>query len=133
MECVKVHENPNLIDKEWKADHFACILRKRGKTMQVFFSMGLGNRKKFKRGSFQDGRWPEGKPVNPKLDRVLDSLILDSDALEYTFSFWASNFGYSDDSIQAKKTYDICIELAIKLKNFLGSEAFEELKNCERL
>ena len=128
IECVKVHENPNMIDKEWKADHFLCTLIKKEthkgneykKTMQLFFSQGVGYRKGF-------------KIPNPKLDSVLDCLVSDADCLEYVFSEWCDSLGFDNDSIKARNCYNTSIDQSIKLKNFLGSDAFEELKNCERL
>ena len=67
------------------------------------------------------------KPLPPpKLKDVMYCLVMDSDALEYTFSDWCHEFGYDDDSMKAKKIYDTCIEQAIKLKQYVNLEKARE-------
>lgn len=61
----------------------------------------------------------------PKLEEVLHGLFLDSSAREQCFQDWCSDFGYSDDSIKAKRIYDACLENAFKLKKALGHKYTE--------
>lgn len=59
---------------------------------------------------------------HPKMEHVLNCLILDSYAHDVSFRDWCSEFGYSDDSIQAKSIYDACQENYFKLRKALGSQ-----------
>lgn len=65
--------------------------------------------------------------VNPELIDVLHCLFLDSYAHDVSFQDWCDDFGYNNDSISAKKTYDACIDNYFKLKDALGSQ-FETIK-----
>ena len=69
----------------------------------------------------------------PTAEDVLGCLLLDCDALDYEFEEWASNLGFDPDSRKAEKTYKFCRDVGNRLQNFLGAEAFDELRNCERL
>ncbi len=64
----------------------------------------------------------------PKLDDVLYCLVMDSDALDSTFSQWADEYGYSSDSIKAKEIYDSCIQTGIKLRQLFTCEEFAQLR-----
>ena len=48
--------------------------------------------------------------VSPTLPDVLYSLLMDSSAVDETFSDWCSSYGYSDDSIKALETYQACVK-----------------------
>jgi hypothetical protein len=63
----------------------------------------------------------------PKIEDILNSLFLDSDALEYSFEDWCDNYGYSNDSIKAEGIYKECIKTAHKLKKALGNK-YSEVK-----
>lgn len=63
------------------------------------------------------------KAPTPELNDVFYALVMEADAINYTFSEWCSNYGYSDDSIKAKSAYDGCIKSAIFLiQQFTCSE-----------
>jgi len=70
--------------------------------------------------------------VKPALNDVLHSLL--SDGAPYfdseLFPDWCDNYGYSDDSIQAKKTYDLCLETGMMLQRGLGLELINELREA---
>lgn len=57
-----------------------------------------------------------GQPKAPKLDDVLHSLIMDSEAMNISFDEWCDNFGYDTDSRGALKTYLACQENGLKLR-----------------
>lgn len=59
------------------------------------------------------------KPLN--IDDVLYSLIIDSDANDYTFEDWADNFGYDTDSRKAEQIYHACKENARKVNTFIDN------------
>lgn len=46
----------------------------------------------------------------PTIKDVMYSLVMDSDAIEYSFSEWCDNLGYDNDSIKAKAIYEACTE-----------------------
>ena len=58
--------------------------------------------------------------VLPKIDDVLYALIMDAEALDYTFEDWCSNCGYDTDSRKAFATYEACKANGEKLKRIVG-------------
>lgn len=69
----------------------------------------------------------------PAFGDVLHSLSLDSEAVEMTFSDWCADFGYSDDSIKAKATFDACNEIGKRLRwIFDGDQGLAELRLIAR-
>ena len=67
----------------------------------------------------------------PQLNDCINSLLLDSQAIDETFENWCGDFGYSTDSIKALKLYDRCIEIGKGFVYFLGKATWEELRYCE--
>lgn len=55
------------------------------------------------------------KAKPPTIEDVLYCLLSDSDANSMSFSEWCDMFGYDNDSLKARKTYDACQENADKL------------------
>jgi hypothetical protein len=72
------------------------------------FYTGLGHRK-------------NNRPVKPKVADFMHSILLDSEALDMSFTVWCASFGYSDDSLQALDTYRDCCKNAKKLKKHFSS------------
>lgn len=71
------------------------------------------------------------KKIEPDLESVLYSLIMDGDALDYRgFEDWAENFGYDPDSREAEKTYKACMDIALQMRNGLGEKLLSELKEA---
>ena len=96
------------------------------KQMTLFFSQGIGI----------DGE--------PKVEDVLDALKSDYLASLNNFNDFCDEFGYSNDSIRSKKTYDACVKNGKKLQKFLnddheanaftmGTNQFNKLLDCEDL
>lgn len=56
------------------------------------------------------------KPVPPKLDDLLHSLVTDASAAEMSFEDWCGDYGYDTDSIKALETYRECQQIASKLR-----------------
>jgi hypothetical protein len=71
------------------------------------------------------------KPRIPKVEEVLNSLLLDSSALDITFEEWCSEYGYDTDSRKAEKTFNLCNELGKKLKRLLGEDYNYFMENNE--
>lgn len=56
------------------------------------------------------------EPIKPKIEDVLYSLVLDSEACEMSFEDWCCNFGCDTDSIEALETYRACQKNTDKLR-----------------
>lgn len=112
-------ENPNMDSDGYPMRHWLVVLKRPGgKSMRVPFSQGMAH------------------TDEPTAADVLDCLASDSASVTNAQDFeeWASDFGYSDDSIRALRTYETCKSQAEELEYFLGSEAFQDLLwNVERL
>ncbi len=81
-----------------------------------------------KRLTVNDFEWTNVLYVkNPKIEDLLDCLFLDAQSHESSFESWCDELGYDQDSIKAKKTYDLCIEGYFKLKKALGKD-YEAIK-----
>jgi hypothetical protein len=69
------------------------------------------------------------KPIQINTCDVFYSLIMDTEVLNYSsFENWADEFGYDSDSIKALKVYEHCLSIALKLRNALSDNTFNELK-----
>ena len=53
--------------------------------------------------------------IQPERADVIDSLMLDSEAMDYSFSEWCDNCGYDSDSITALEIYNECCKIERKL------------------
>lgn len=79
--------------------------------------------------------WSEGnfypdkkKPIFPKIEDVVYSLVMDSDVIEYDFPDWCSNFGYEEDSRKAESIYKQCQDIALKMIRSLGTDNLNTLR-----
>lgn len=68
------------------------------------------------------------KPKRPSAATVLHCLLLDASATDQSFVGWASEFGYSDDSIEARKTYDACVKTAHDLGALFTKPQLDHLR-----
>jgi hypothetical protein len=69
--------------------------------------------------------------VKPKKEDVIHCLIMDTDVLDHSgFEDWADNYGYDTDSRKAETIYQICLELALKLRNAIGQDKLDQLRNA---
>jgi hypothetical protein len=68
--------------------------------------------------------------VEPELADVFHSILLDGSAWfdRSTFKDWCAEFGYSDDSIKAKATFDTCVEIGQELEHNLTQEELSALR-----
>jgi hypothetical protein len=75
------------------------------------------------------------EPVAPTLADVLDCLASDASGFDAAdcFATWAAEYGYSDDSIKARDTYEACGAEAKRLRALLGEEYETLLYKTERL
>ena len=67
----------------------------------------------------------------PKMDDNLYSLLVDADAINYSFNDWCDTFGYDTDSIKAQNIYNDCQKNGKKIASFIGNldEAREKFKD----
>lgn len=61
----------------------------------------------------------------------LHCVLSDASGAENSFKEWASDYGYSDDSIKALNIYRQCQEIRSELLRFLGMELLRELAGLE--
>lgn len=102
------------------------------------YYMGLGNRKLVKgapkspidKKSLDYARWEKYylKPENPSAAAVLYCLLSDAEAADYSFADWSDNFGYNNDSIKARNTYDQCVSTGLELRKVFTRTQAEELR-----
>jgi hypothetical protein len=100
------------------ASHWECVITNpRGYTMRVEYSMGPAHK------------------VPPTLADVLDCLASDASGFDAAdcFATWAAEFGYSDDSIKARDTYEACGAETKLLRALLGEDYETLLYKTERL
>lgn len=68
--------------------------------------------------------------VAPGLDDVCSSLLLDGAAFfdGQRFEDWAADFGYSDDSIKARETFEACDKTGRELARGLSRDELDSLR-----
>lgn len=64
----------------------------------------------------------------PEIASVLYCILLDGEAIEYTFPEWADMFGYDTDSRKAEQVYNACIEEGRKLRNIFSPADLDTLR-----
>lgn len=99
----------------WKADEFRITIRRDpDKEMATSYYMGTGHRRNL-------------RPVAPKAADVLQSLIMDAQAIYQSFENWSSEYGYDSDSRKALRTYDACCEIGRKMRKMFSRAEREKL------
>lgn len=121
MSAERIGKRTDITEDGWSkaARHWRCVFKREAAGYSSYFET------EFSQGSACT------KP--PTAEEVMDCLLSDCDALDYEFEEWASNLGFSPDSRKAESTYKFCRYVGEKLRAFIGSEAFDALRNCERL
>ena len=139
------HENPNMDDPAWRADHWKVALyvptrdwvtdddasmqdiEERTYEHEIFRTEIEGKQYDAFTLYFSKGIGHKGAP--PTLDEVLDCLAVDAAGIENATCFedWAEDLGYDTDSRKAERAYNTVKEQAKKLRSLLGKEAYEEL------
>jgi hypothetical protein len=132
IKSVYIGEENHWDDKTVQ-DHFVVTLEYQGRKMEgIDYYMGIGHRvnQKGERLPIQFGRKTlydveqekSYKPRKPKVEEVLNCLLLDSTATDLTFDEWCGELGYDTDSRKAEKTFNLCNEQGKLLKRLLGEE-----------
>ena len=106
---------------EWRV----TFSNKLGEWNQPYYcGMAHVEKQKFPAGHYMHR---EPKPAKPSNDNILHSLILDASAADMNFADWCAEYGMSDDSIKALNTYRECLEIATRLRKYLGRDVVAKL------
>lgn len=73
-----------------------------------------------------------GEALIPTEDEVLQSLVLDHDAGQYSFHDFCSNYDYSEDSIYAFEMYRECGRTTKAIKKLFTEEEIEIIRCSEQ-
>lgn len=73
------------------------------------------------------------KAIEPSPLDVIHSLVIDAGVLDASsFEEWAGEYGYDIDSRKAEITYRACLDIALKLRNGIGEQGLEALRNASQ-
>lgn len=118
VNCEFVADNPNMAGEMPQGSfHFKCTLKRPGRQLTTFFSMGPAHSRE------------------PSAADLLDCLASDASGYENARGFeeWASEYGYDPDSRRAEKIFRTVEKQTEKLKRFMGDEYETLLYHTERL
>lgn len=136
--------------------NWRVTLKKNGTELTTDYMQGIGHHPNYRlaetkgwlktslwldehyRKSVEDGKYApdpnaffRGTPLSaPTLLDVLYSLVMDAEAIDYTFDEWASNYGYDTDSRKAEAIYRECLDCALKLRRMVGDKGLEQLREA---
>lgn len=99
----------------WQADKWRFTLSNGAKKVRFTYRTGVGHR-------------VLNMPVTPLVAGLIYSLLLDASAIDESFAGWCDNYGYSDDSRQAMRTYRACVKNGAKLSTIFNSEQLAHLQ-----
>lgn len=110
LSCEWADRNPNMDDSD-RMNNYKCRLTHKGRSMTLYFSMGLALTRE------------------PSVEDVLDCLASDSAGFENNDSFedWCGEYGYDTDSRRAERTYKAIERQSEKLRKLLGEDLYQEL------
>ena len=127
----------------WECDAWRVTLKGARSQYESDYFTGLGHRakpgavdalrmrNKYGKSAERTQEWRDAcKPVPPDAADVLWSLLMDSSAENIGFADWCAEYGYSDDSIKALKTYHACQETARNLRLVFTHAQIAELSEA---
>ena len=128
-------------DNEWQCDAWRASFAAGKSRFETDYYTGLGHRKpvkgaenrigsKYPKSSIGYAAWQKAyvKPIAPCPADVLYSLVLDSSAIDTSFDYWCSDYGYDADSISALNTYQACCKIAKELRQVFTNAQIETLR-----
>lgn len=132
-------------DGDWPCIAYDCRLLKDGKVFWAGpFYMGIGHVKDTEKQPWQTPTRCLSKPdqaeraaqlamrqkVKPSVKDVMHSLLLDGSAAFDSIKFedWCAEYGYSDDSIKAKDTYETCVQIGFTIEREFNEETLAGLR-----
>ena len=127
-------------DNEWQCDAWRVSFAAGKSRFEPDYYTGLGHRKpvkgaenriesKYPKSSIGYAAWQKVyvKPIAPCAADVLYSLVLDSSAIDTSFDYWCSDYGYDADSISAFNTYQTCYKITKELQQVFTRAQLETL------
>ena len=114
-------------DNKWQCDAWRVSFAAGKSRFETDYFTGLGHRKKGREYVNAGFKTPD-KPVAPCAADVLYSLVLDSSAIDTSFDYWCSDYGYDADSISAFNTYQACCKIAKELRQVFTNAQVETLR-----
>lgn len=106
----------NLTRDNWNCDGWILQLHKKNNTQMFEYYTGIGHRK-------------HHKPVTPEVCGIINSLNIDSQAVDESFPNWCDNYGYDSDSIKALNVYTQCCDNAKKYYSVVDRATREQLED----
>ena len=113
MTWADADSNPFMGDDRNSMNHYKVTIKHDGRQYTTWFSKGSGY---------------NGNP--PDVMEVLECLVSDCSVLDSSgggFLDWCNEYGYSDDSIKALRTYETIQNQAKRLEKLFGRELYETL------
>jgi hypothetical protein len=129
LEAVPESQNPHMKNDGVEMDHWLVTLNRNGESMQLFFSQGIGHRRKPTRINPRKPVGAQMIPVKPKLASVLHCLLSDSTAIDQTFTEWCCELDCDTDSRSALDTYELCQNQGREIQALLGDD-FESVREA---
>lgn len=125
--------------------NWKCTVKKGSQSLTVDYSQGIGHLPKSiqpglmgrvsvdqfntVKAACETGQAKGRKVVEPDLEDVVYSLLMDSEVIDYSdFEDWAESLGFDTDSRAAKKAYKACLGIALKLRAMLGDSVLSDLR-----
>jgi hypothetical protein len=111
MRATRVDARPGSDPTEWdkSASHYRVTLTRNGKSMRVYYSMGVALR---------------DAPSEPD---VIHSLLLDASGVDEDFPDWCANLGFDTDSRKAERMYRACERTAASLARLFSAGELSDL------
>lgn len=119
----KYHKQSEICFKNGELKETKITIEEYPETAKLFFGQHFAFGKKLREETVKrirdeilkdlKGKFPA--EIQPERADVIDCLMLDSDALDYSFQDWCDNCGYDSDSISALETYNECCKIGRKL------------------
>ena len=79
----------------------------------------------------QTGKTKFFKDIKPNLTGFISSICSDAETINYPdYESWARDVGYDPDSRTGEAIYRQCLEIALKLRNAIGEDGIEKLKEA---
>ena len=104
---------------EWDHYRWNTILLFEGRSMRVPYQCGIGHVDR------------AGRPAPPTSADVVRTILWELDAIDTTFSLWASDRGLDRDSFTDLQTYLSSQDRATALQRLLGAPLCEALRDLE--
>lgn len=108
---TSVPGRPDGIDMGKGAKHYHCTLKRGNKSVGFYYSMGSAH------------------TSPPDLVDVVDSLIMDSEALDHdSFESWADEMGFDNDSLRGFRAWELCRKQSTVFVDMFSKSELDDLR-----